>query len=875
MPLKESFKKRFESALRIGVALPVGLSSYAPVFSSQEKAGSLKENGHTRVLETPLGLNGIPPLETPDGRKVVFGNTEREQVQSQEVSVFGVSAEFTDKGNIIISTIDGRKQEINLPPLAEFYSHFGGMKFSPDGRKLVVWRDSHDKGKEGYTLFLISPQTGEFRPIFSDFMQGLDYLPRVVDLDWSQDSKKLRISSDHHGRGEGIVVDIDTEQVLFEYQGGTYGKFSPDGNWFARVEGKDLEVRRISDGYKFTIRNNGGGFSWSPDSQSIVLQKCMRWTGTAWGDICEAGMLSLYNLSTGRATDNIAQTNIKERPVFSPDGKKILFDAPRSRSEGSGLRVYHLETRRIIPITIPERVAVFGENWRKIFHKSGLVLVYPTGQKRFFASIRWFDPDTGRTVASQEVWVGRDIKVEIKGIVDDNFICEFTYANGTAELYRAPLNPQRNGPIERFLIGPYIPQGPLNRREELFGFLKDGDLLNSDGQNFLFSGGVRRLIEHEETAEYFGGPKSSIPEGLTAFIPEGEPVEFRPGDVIGHKDLGIWYLRNGKRYKIQNWEWFKNNQRFNVGENLEFRRGEWTVSRELIERIPEGEVPQPAPGETFIRDWDGSFKEFQPFGGRMFIFMGGHGSSSEGQKQTFGFIKSLLREYGQSDFHFGEGTYNVMETERGLIPLGYSHQHTYRDPLESIRQVELSIQWYKERFPLTKFVLIGHSLGGFVLFNAAYRHADAVEAVLTLDSPIGGIDKSLLTRLTEVGDEAVARWAKTFQNSVVGRFLVEAGDNPKFLEEAEAKAWHMISRGVTVITATNDDDILIPSWSAVLQNSVREAEKKGIQLVWQLGHANLEINIGDWSLNFRSGSHGLILGDRDVWVSYTDGLSLP
>lgn len=1012
MPTKESFKKRFDNALRVASVASIALAPYTPVFNQQEKAQSAKENGHARVLETPLSLNGISPLETPDGRRVVFSRetyeqqateeervvaeirrifelrdlaaveknippgsiawmttasrylflsreqamgvfrtaferrqprclafrvfdegqnkkisvlmkdfgvlewdgelsaassvsltshqgswfissvgefprstleeyvrrnsadlrpcpprtTERqEQVQNQEVSVFGVQAGFNERGNLVLSAIDNKTREIALPPAGEFL--YGKIKFSPDGTKIALWRRSLNPRFET-GIYLVKLDDGNIFPLSPEFFDpGGEEINLVT---WSSDSKKIAVGAGHHGGGKTVGIDIEAKQVLFEVPGSLFGRFSPDGNWFAKVVGRNTEIIGM-DGKILEIPN-AATFSWSPNNREIAMTFCTDWMETAWGDICQKGRIIIFDLATGRVRQEMAGiADAKEQPIFSPNGQKLLFKS--DNPQGSGLRVYDLNSRKTQEIYIYPRIALIDDGWWKGFHESGLVLLYNQRIGSSFRYIFWVNPDNGEVISYQRAKIDRERigdYIFIKEVSASRVLYGVTRA-GTSrvELYWAPINLKVfDYVLEGVRAGSYIPQRGRDIIE-IFAVLKNGDRFLSGGRQFLFRNGNKHLIEHTETAEYFGSQTESLLEVLTAFIPEGEKISFRPGDAVGDKEnkkFGIWYLRNGKRYWIQNWEWFLRGQR------LPPETKPTQVGKAILERIPEGEVPEARRGESGWFDWDDTLKEFQPYGGRMVLSMGGYKSTKKSQYETFATLRSVV---GLAETQHLYPTYNAFRRDGALFLEDHDKEHTKVHPLESVKKASEQIRRYKEILPMTKFILVGHSLGGFVLFNAAVEHADAVEAVITLDSPLAGVDKSFLAALADAPAE-LADMIVSFRGSEVGKYLVEKGDDPKFKEEVEAKAEYMISRGVKVITATNQDDIFIPEWVSVLDASKKQANELGIQLIWELGHLPPLpefLSLGGWG-EFVTG-HSQIYEDEGVLRTLIQPLSLP
>lgn len=851
----ERWRRKVERTLRVGSVASIAFAPYVPA-NPQPQGGkeNLSSQAQNLVLNTLKSENVFKDPIT--GSRIVFeGQEAKEQAQSLASIALGAQVQLNRNGNLTILSETSRNAiNIELPP-AGGGLETGRVAVSPNGSVIAVARRYTEGRREKQDGFLVWPRQGRILPLSPDFFSRMNYTPLNISLRWSPDSKKIAVAGGQHGGGKTLIFDVEAETGLFELENSLYGEFSPNSEWFAKgTHQREVKVANLN-GEVFTI-SGGTKFAWSPDSRHLAVNICSRWIETAWGDNCQEGTLGLYNIDT-RQLLPIARSDVLVKPLFSPGGDKILFGNPAD----SRFRVYEPESQKVVNLDLP---ALVDTSWSEEFHESGLLVFSPPSSAlhygvNFSPEVFWADPNTGELRAHQRIQGDGRSPVFIKGFFKDYLLYQ-VQRGGEIDLYRAPIT-IRNVILEGEHIGTYQNSNSFLDKEEVFGIVKEGDLLLTAGGGFLYQNGKARKVEHEETVGYFAGQENKLPEILIQLLPEGEAISFLPGDVVGHEEIGIWYLRNGKRYRVQNWDWFKSRQKFD--------RGEWPVARELIERIPVGEVPRPAPGETGIRNWDGTMKEFQPFGGRMIIYMGGHGSNSSSQTVSFEVIKEFLRQDGWNDNVSLEGTYSLIESNEGFFPVGYSEIHTYRNPQESIKKVELLIQWYKERFPLTKFILVGHSLGGFILFNSARAHVDAVETVVTLDSPLKGIDRVLLTRLTEAGDELIARGARLFSNSEVGRYLADKGDDEKFGQEAEVNGWYLVSHGVRLITATNKDDIFIPEHVAVLENSRREARRNSFQLVWELGRdRRFQFSFPDFlDFGFAVG-HGQILEKEEPWGSF-------
>jgi pimeloyl-ACP methyl ester carboxylesterase len=135
---------------------------------------------------------------------------------------------------------------------------------------------------------------------------------------------------------------------------------------------------------------------------------------------------------------------------------------------------------------------------------------------------------------------------------------------------------------------------------------------------------------------------------------------------------------------------------------------------------------------------------------------------------------------------------------------------------------------YRQRYPYTTFELIGHSLGGVVALDTlagdggaflSRLGAAAVDKVVTLDSPVNGIDSSYAPILLAgvLGNFSRVRTctAELFGASMAGG-LIRIGQNKPATQEHWAAT--LRQAGVEVLNMTNRDDQAVPEPYAIIDD---------------------------------------------------------
>ena len=159
---------------------------------------------------------------------------------------------------------------------------------SPDGKYLAFLSE-----KDLFTvdLFLADAKTGTIirkltSKISSTHIDEFNFIESAGA--WSPDSKRFAFSVFNKGRNRMVVVDVASGSVIDDVSMGKAEQFS--------------------------------NLSWSPDGKSIVFQ------GLAEGQ----GDLYLYNFDTKQVKQLTNDKYSDYQPVFSRDGKKVLFSSDRT-----------------------------------------------------------------------------------------------------------------------------------------------------------------------------------------------------------------------------------------------------------------------------------------------------------------------------------------------------------------------------------------------------------------------------------------------------------------------------------------------------------------------------------------------------------------
>jgi hypothetical protein len=186
------------------------------------------------------------------------------------------------------------------------------------------------------------------------------------------------------------------------------------------------------------------------------------------------------------------------------------------------------------------------------------------------------------------------------------------------------------------------------------------------------------------------------------------------------------------------------------------------------------------------------------------------GTASDGvEPHTFDTLKQqfLGSAYDRAkllDFSYAGGT---MSSTGLWQPAPYSCEITDRTSDENLAPLEQMLRDYRARHPKVHFTLVGHSLGGYLVFLEGAREAarpDAdkldIDVVVTLDAPLLGVGADKMVAL-----DFSSQCAKTY---LAGGELVEARQDPTTPATRVAQARAMAAAGIRLGTLGNSLDCL-------------------------------------------------------------------
>jgi pimeloyl-ACP methyl ester carboxylesterase len=178
------------------------------------------------------------------------------------------------------------------------------------------------------------------------------------------------------------------------------------------------------------------------------------------------------------------------------------------------------------------------------------------------------------------------------------------------------------------------------------------------------------------------------------------------------------------------------------------------------------------------------------------------------EDHRFDAMKAVFRANGYSDHRLLDFSYNGGTTsDEGIWePALYPCTATDRPTAQSVAVLESMLRDYRRAHPKSHFIVVGHSLGGYIGFLAGARDATRppgerleISAVVTLDAPLNGVnaDKKLVIDLIPC--------EKTF---LAGADLVADGANPRIGDIRRHQAAAMAQDGVRLATIGNVQDCL-------------------------------------------------------------------
>lgn len=365
--------------------------------------------------------------------------------------------------------------------------------------------------------------------------------------------------------------------------------------------------------------------------------------------------------------------------------------------------------------------------------------------------------------------------------------------------------------------------------EVTFKTIRDGNLIVGPNQSILKRG--RRYSVIAETSETLSAVKvENVPNLVARQIPESEnKLNFGAGDILIDSRGKGWYLRNDGRYEI----------RERIPDFVQKRRKNmrvYEVPSWVINNVREHELP-PA---TFV-DWHG--RTIDARSPVLIVLFSGLASSSDWVTREWEEVVKGLLEVGWKDSQIVYGTYNVgvSKTIGGksvFKPEPYTQEHSTRFPGQSRDAASHLLSWLAEKCPLSCFAAWGHSEGGDLVFNAAVSHTDSVCQVGTIDAPLKGVDRALVSAGPFEFEELAyfngcESWPIDDKCEAI-RFYTAQGESSDHAQQVENQARWLREHGVGVFNASNKRDPLIGPEQAILENSDRKVGSYALKNLWDV-----------------------------------------
>lgn len=310
------------------IAVISGALMTAAVPAAQTTAAASGRETSKRVptIEDLMALKSVGGARiSPDGTRVAYTVTETDMEQDAYVSQIWLADVASGK---TVQLTRGKKSS-------------SGPAWSPDGRSLAFTSSRVDDKSQ---LFVISPDGGEA-------VQLTKSETGVGGFDWSPDGKTIAFTAADPGTKESK----DRKDYYGDYEV-VRREYTHTHLWtidVAEALSAPGAGRRRTSGKAFTV----GGFDWSPDGKRIAFSAALN------PDLINGGTSDIYVLALAGDTVRkiVAQPGPDSSPLWSPDGRSILFSSAGGRldyfARNIGLALVPADGGPIRPLT-----GAFDEN---------------------------------------------------------------------------------------------------------------------------------------------------------------------------------------------------------------------------------------------------------------------------------------------------------------------------------------------------------------------------------------------------------------------------------------------------------------------------------------------------------------------------------
>jgi hypothetical protein len=235
--------------------------------------------------------------------------------------------------------------------------------------------------------------------------------------------------------------------------------------------------------------------------------------------------------------------------------------------------------------------------------------------------------------------------------------------------------------------------------------------------------------------------------------------------------------------------------------------------------------------------------------------------SGEALDRFGGFLRYLTTSQGYELGDFLELSYNSMLDADGWRPIPYDSTHCEAGLADVTAHVGRGLRWYRAALPDdTRYHLIGYSLGGVTLFEAAGallfgepdRWQGRIGSIITLAAPLFGTDLGLEGDLL-----GALGFGSLLPSGVSVRELVARGSDPLHRAKIERLASRLRSQGVNLLTLAAEDDIVVtPADAVIAPLHERDWHVLSNKNVVAFGGSGMGVPLG----------HGPLLDNTLAWV---------
>lgn len=234
--------------------------------------------------------------------------------------------------------------------------------------------------------------------------------------------------------------------------------------------------------------------------------------------------------------------------------------------------------------------------------------------------------------------------------------------------------------------------------------------------------------------------------------------------------------------------------------------------------------------------------------------------TGDATRQLGGFARYLQREWGFRAGDFLEASYHGRGSGASWAPAPYEAAQAEVPLAESTAQVARQLRWYDARLPVDlELHLVGYSLGGLVLFRAAFallaedlaRWRTRLASLITVASPLFG---------TDLGEEGgllgmFGLDSLLIPGGAVARELCMLGRDPAHRARVEQQAALLRRAGLRLLTLADEFDTVVTPDEAVIAPPEERSRYVLASSRAQIGGAYADAVLG----------HGPLLDNPKAW----------